>query len=231
MSMTRRSAHRSVRILGVASASAALALGIAGQASACVIGDFTAEAKCDGAKGAILVTDKDASATPATITLFRTNKGGVEKQIDEKADVKGSAKGTVVTFAENWQPTASYRIHVQAGAVDQDISPALTLPSKACAPESPSPSPSTSADTSPSPKPSKSTPAESDTPTPSTSESSAPAVPSDNAPSPAAGDSNLAETGANSNTGLIAGIAGALVVLGGIAVFFGLRRRSAGNGR
>ncbi|MFF4691052.1 LAETG motif-containing sortase-dependent surface protein [Streptomyces sp. NPDC001307] len=54
-----------------------------------------------------------------------------------------------------------------------------------------------------------------------------PAGTSSNAPSPAAGDSNLAETGANSNTGLIAGIAGALVVVGGGAVYFGMRRRGA----
>jgi LPXTG-motif cell wall-anchored protein len=48
-----------------------------------------------------------------------------------------------------------------------------------------------------------------------------------NAPSPAAGKSNLAETGASSNTGLIAGIAAALVVVGGGAVFLGMRRRGA----
>jgi LPXTG-motif cell wall-anchored protein len=55
-------------------------------------------------------------------------------------------------------------------------------------------------------------------------------VPS-NAPSPAAGESNLAETGANSNTGMIVGIAAALVVVGGGAVFFGLRRRGANSSR
>ncbi|RSM92443.1 hypothetical protein DMH25_37080, partial [Streptomyces sp. WAC 01325] len=43
--------------------------------------------------------------------------------------------------------------------------------------------------------------------------------------------SNLAETGANSNTGMIAGIAVGLVALGGGAVFFGLRRRGASNDR
>lgn len=71
-------------------------------------------------------------------------------------------------------------------------------------------------------------PSESASATPSESESSAaPATPGDNAPSPAVGDSNLAETGANSNTPMIAGIAGALVVVGGGAVFFGMRRRGA----
>jgi LPXTG-motif cell wall-anchored protein len=47
-------------------------------------------------------------------------------------------------------------------------------------------------------------------------------------PAPA-GDSNLAETGADSNTGIIAGIAAALVVVGGGAVFFGMRRRGANS--
>jgi LPXTG-motif cell wall-anchored protein len=56
-----------------------------------------------------------------------------------------------------------------------------------------------------------------------------PADTASNAPSPAAGESNLAETGANSNTGLIVGIAAALVVIGGGAVFFGLRRRGANS--
>ncbi|WP_344016269.1 LAETG motif-containing sortase-dependent surface protein, partial [Streptomyces thermospinosisporus] len=60
--------------------------------------------------------------------------------------------------------------------------------------------------------------------------SSAPADTADNVPSPAVGESNLAETGANSNTGLIAGIAGALVLVGGGAVFFGMRRKGAGSG-
>ena len=57
----------------------------------------------------------------------------------------------------------------------------------------------------------------------------APATVESNAPSAAVGDSNLAETGANSNTGLIAGVAGALVAIGGGAVFFGMRRRGANS--
>ncbi|MCF1595082.1 LAETG motif-containing sortase-dependent surface protein, partial [Streptomyces muensis] len=67
--------------------------------------------------------------------------------------------------------------------------------------------------------------------TPSQSESTAPADTASSAPSPANDDSNLAETGANSNTGLIAGIAVALVAVGGGAVFFGLRRRGASSDR
>lgn len=230
MSITRRSAGRSLRILGVASASAALTLGLSSTALACNIREFSAEAQCDGHKGVIVVTDKDASGTPATITVFLENNGADLKQVGKPQDVKGSAEGTTVTFAENWKPDATYRIRVKAGdQVDDDISPNLVTPSTACKKEeSPTPKPSAT------PSPSKSTPAKTatPTPTPSSSESStAPAGTSSNAPSPAAGDSNLAETGASSDTGLIAGVAGALVVIGGGAVFLGMRRRGAkGNG-
>lgn len=218
-----------MRILGVASASAALALGVAGQALACNISEFSAEATCDGANGVITVTDKDASRTPATVTVFLENNGADVKKVGEQ-EIKGSREGVTITFTENWKPNAVYRIHVLAGKqVDKDISPNLTTPSTACeAEETGTPTPTPTPTGKPSPSESASTPAgESKSPTPSASESgsTAPADTSSNAPSPAAGDSHLAETGANSNTGLIAGIAIALVALGGGAVFFGLRRR------
>ncbi|MFJ2892544.1 LAETG motif-containing sortase-dependent surface protein [Streptomyces sp. NPDC087305] len=225
--------RRSVRILGVASASAALALGFAGNALACNISEFSAEATCDGTSGVITVTDKDASATEATVTVFLENNGADAKQIGTAQTIKGSREGVTITFAEDWQPNATYRVHVKAGkVVDKDITPNLTTPSKACkAEESSSPTP-TPTEASPTPSETASTPAESDSPTPSATESSstAPATTTDNAPSPAAGSSNLAETGANSNTGMIAGIAGAFVVVGGGAVYFGMRRRGANNG-
>lgn len=216
-----------MRILGVASASAALALGVAGQALACDISEFSAEAVCDGAKGVITVTDKDPSGVPAIITVFLENNGADVKQVG-KQNVKGSGDGVTITFAEDWKPNAVYRVHVKAGnQVDKDIKPNLTTPSTACkAEDTGTPTPTAK----PSPSDSASTPTEeSESPTPSASESgsTAPADTSSNAPSPAVGDSNLAETGANSNTGLIAGIAIALVALGGGAVFFGLRRRGA----
>jgi len=220
--------RRSVRILGVASASAALALGFAGNALACNISEFSAEAGCNGGNGVITVTDTDASGTAATVTVFLENNGADAKQVGEAQTVKGSKEGVTVSFAEDWQPNATYRIRVTAAnGLDKDINPSLTTPSKACATESPTPTPSAT----PSPSESASTPAESPTPSASESSSTAPATTSSNAPSPAAGDSNLAETGANSNTGLIAGIAGALVVAGGGAVYFGMRRRGASNGR
>ncbi len=233
VSIPRRTA-RSVRILGVVSASAALALGAAGTALACSIGDFSAAATCDGGKGAIVVTDVDRSGTSAHISLFLENNG-VEKLVGEQ-DVRGSARGASVTFPEAWQPGATYRIHVKAGGtlVDEDIKPNLTTPSTACAPATPSTpaSPTPSATPTPSDSASASSPA-TPAPTPSAAQSStaAAAAPASNAPSAAAGQSNLAETGADSHTGLIAGIAAALVVVGGGAVFFGLRRRGADSGR
>ncbi|MFF9770975.1 LAETG motif-containing sortase-dependent surface protein [Streptomyces sp. NPDC014636] len=228
--MTRRSVRRSVRLLGVASGSTALVLGLAGSALACNIKDFSAEAKCDGDKGVIVVTDTDPSAVDATVSVFLKGVGGIETKVGEQP-VKGSKQGTRITFAEDWKPNATYRVHVKADkAVDEDIQPDLVTPSTACKTESQTPTPPAS--TTPSPSPSKSAsasaPPESATPTPSASESSsAPAGTSNNAPSPAAGDSNLAETGASSNTGLIAGLAAALVVVGGGAVWFGMRRRGA----
>ncbi|MER6271245.1 LAETG motif-containing sortase-dependent surface protein [Streptomyces sp900105755] len=235
VSISRRSARRSVRVLGVAAASAALALSASGSALACNISDFSAEATCDGSNGVINVKDIDASGTSATITVFLENNGADAKQVGEAQTVKGSKGGTTVSFSEDWKPNAEYRVHVVVDTkgikIDRDITPNLTTSSTACkSDESASPSPSDSA--TPSPSASETTPAESDSPTPSATESSstAPATTSDNAPSPAVGESNLAETGANSNTGLIAGIAAALVVVGGGAVWFGMRRRGAHSG-
>ncbi|MDN0199736.1 LAETG motif-containing sortase-dependent surface protein [Streptomyces sp. S.PNR 29] len=222
-----------MRVLGVASASAALALGVAGNALACDISEFSAEAKCDGDKGVIAVTDVDPSGVPATVTVYLQNNGADLKKVGEQV-VEGSREGVTITFAENWKPNAEYRVHVTAkGYVDADIKPNLTTPSTACKKEKEKEEPPAPSDT-PTPSDSASTPAEeSGTPAPeaSQSESTTPADTASNAPSPAAGESNLAETGANSNTGVIAGIAAALVVVGGGAVFFGMRRRGANSDR
>ncbi|OYP15114.1 hypothetical protein CFC35_11875 [Streptomyces sp. FBKL.4005] len=224
-----------MRLLGVASGSAALVLGLAGSALACTIKDFSAEARCAGGRGVIVVTDTDPSATDATVSVFLQGKGGVETKVGEQP-VKGSAEGVSITFPEDWQPNATYRVHVKGGKVDRDIKPDLVTPATACKAESPSPTPPAGTTPSPTPStpapstpaPTRSAPAQPATPTPSASEAgAAPAGTAENAPSPAVGDSNLAETGANSRTGLIAGIAAALVVVGGGAVWFGMRRRGA----
>jgi hypothetical protein len=231
VSISRRTA-RSVRLLGVASASAALALGVAGTASACNISDFSAAAKCEDGKGSIVVTDTDRAGTPAHISVY-LQSNGEEKLIGEQ-DVRGTARGASVTFAEDWQPGATYRIHVKAGGrlVDEDIEPNLVTPATACAPATPSTpaSPSQPATPAPSDSVSASAPASPAPTAPSADQSStAPAAAPANAPSADAGQRNLAETGADSHTGLIAGIAAALVVVGGGAVFFGMRRRGASD--
>ena len=230
MSISRRTA-RSVRILGVASASAALTLGLAGNALACNISEFSAVAKCDGAKGVISVTDKDPSGVPATVTVFLESNGADEKLVGTE-EVKGSREGVTIDFSEDWKPNATYRIHVKAGnQVDEDIKPNLKTPSEACEspetstpPATPSPSEEPSSPSKPSEEPESPAPSQ-----PSESESTPAASTGDNNPSPA-GESNLAETGSSSNTGAIAGIAAALVAAGA-GVMFALRRRGATNGR
>jgi LPXTG-motif cell wall-anchored protein len=235
LSISRRTAVRTARILGVASATAALALGAAGNALACNINEFSAEAKCEGTQGVITVTDVDPAGVKAIVTVFLEENGADAKKVGEQ-EVKGTRAGSTITFKEDWKPNAEYRIHVKAAPyVDEDIKNNLTTPSTACAADdtdTPTPTPT--------PSESESTPAdetETETPAPSTpaaseSESTAPAGDTaSNAPSPAVGESNLAETGANSNTGIIAGVAIALVAIGGGAVFFGLRRRGANSAR
>ncbi|WP_033313379.1 LAETG motif-containing sortase-dependent surface protein [Streptomyces iakyrus] len=229
MSVSRRA--RAVRVLGVVSASAAIALGTAGNALACDISEFSAEAKCDGDKGVITVTDVDPAGIPATVTVYLENNGADVKKVGEQ-EVKGSREGTTITFAEKWKPNAEYRIHVKAaGYVDEDIKPNLVTPATACKKEEQPPSTppaSTPPATPTTPSASPSQPAEdSESPAPEPSESQS-TSPAGNVPAPA-GDSNLAETGADSNTGIIAGIAAALVVVGGGAVFFGMRRRGANS--
>ncbi|OSZ57341.1 hypothetical protein OQI_27805 [Streptomyces pharetrae CZA14] len=219
-------------MLGVASASAALALGVAGTAFACDISEFSAAAVCDGTKGVITVTDKDPTGVPATVSVYLENNGADERLVGTQ-EVRGSREGVTITFEEDWKPNATYRIHVKAGnQVDEDIKPNLTTPSTPCKPgeetSTPTPTPSATPSDTPPASATPSAPADSATPSPSAPESSsAPADTVSNAPSPAAGKSNLAETGASSSTGLIAGIAAALVVVGGGAVFLGMRRRGA----
>ncbi|MFJ8824430.1 LAETG motif-containing sortase-dependent surface protein [Streptomyces sp. NPDC102467] len=219
MSVTPRISARAARFAGVAAAATALTLGVAGTASACNISEFSATASCEGEQGVITVTDVDSSGTPATITLY--NEAG---KLVGTETVTGSKQGTTVTFKENWAPNAHYRVHVKTDKynVDEDIKGGVTTPATACATEKPT----TPASTPPASSPAPSTPAETAKPTPSTSESSTPAAPAPSNSASPAGGSDLAETGANSNTGLFAGIAAALVVAGG-GVVFALRKRGA----
>ncbi|MFI8008015.1 LAETG motif-containing sortase-dependent surface protein [Streptomyces sp. NPDC086010] len=218
----RKASRRGARALTVATATAALAVGATGNALACDISEFSAKAICDGSKGVITVTDVDPAGVPATVTVYRLSDGAGEVEVGQQ-DVKGTREGAVITFADDWKPNTEYRIHVKAASyVDEDIKPNLVTPAAACAeeetPEPTPPTPSEDISTSPAEEPEPPAPAESGGATPV----HAPA----DAPSPAV-DTQLAETGADSDTGVIAGIAAALVVAGGGAVFFALRRRGA----
>lgn len=228
MSPSHRAA-RVVRLVGVCSAAAALAVGVADTAFACNIRDFSAVATCDDSgHGVIRVTDKDGSGTPATVSLYikMTVPGEDDRLLDTKTIDHPTAQGVTVDFAENWAPDSTYRIHVKAGnLVDEDIKPLLTTPSQACSASETSPSPSGT----PSPQPSKETPAQQ----PSPSQSTTPAAGSGTSSSPSpqgAGDSNLAETGADSHTPLFLGVAAALVAVGG-GVVFALRRPRTSRSR
>jgi LPXTG-motif cell wall-anchored protein len=231
-----------VRSIGVASAAAALAVGVAGNAFACSISDFSATTACGNGVGSIVVNDHDTSQTKATITVFKRLGSGQETQVGEGTISPDRSGVGSLSVPEDWAPGTTYRVHVEAGPVHEDIKPLLVTPDQACAtpvppvessPATPTPSdtPSASATPSDSASPTQSAPGSAPSATPTTSASSpAAAVADTNAPSPAAGgSSNLAETGGGSNTGMIAGIAAVLVALGGGTVFMMRRRKPAAH--
>jgi hypothetical protein len=232
VSISRRTSTM-VRTLGVASAAAALTLGVAGSAFACVPSDFSASAACNATDGTatVTVTDTDGSAgllrltdnavTPATVTVedipgppnatpqLVTFTGVPWKDLDS---VVVEVKVTNADAIPNWTKIGSGD---SAGKVDH--SGDCSKPT-----QSPTPSPSQTTD---SPKP---------TPT-DTATTAAPttAAPTDTSTVDATATASptgavLATTGGGSDSGMIAGIAGAFVVVGAGAVFF-LRRRSAGS--
>ncbi|MFM9698228.1 LAETG motif-containing sortase-dependent surface protein [Streptomyces europaeiscabiei] len=236
MSIFPRTARTS-RYVGVAFASAALVFGAAGNAMACSIKDFSAVAECDGDKGVIRVTDVDALGIEAEITVYLENNGADLRQVGSRTVLNSTADGVTVTFEEDWEPNAEYRVHVTAeNYVDEDLKPNLVAPAKACkakadTPPAASKSPEKPADDKDEGEDKgkdKGEPSETRTsPTPSASEGTTPVGSNDNnAPSPE-GDSNLAETGADSHTGPIAGVAAAMVALGAGAVYYSMRRRGA----
>lgn len=240
---TGRGVARPARVLGVAAASAALVAGAAGTALACDISEFSAAARCDGGQGVITVTDVDPAGIPATVTVYREDDGAAPRKVGEQV-VRGSREGVTITFAEDWEPDSRYRVHVRAaGHVDEDIEPGLVTPATACGKErtpapaaTPAPTPPAAPGASAAPAapgrtppaaPAPSAPAASRSPSPSTVRAGAP----DGSPSPTARSVGLAATGADSHTPLIAGIAIALVLVGGGAVYLGLRRRGTDGDR
>jgi LPXTG-motif cell wall-anchored protein len=217
-----------VRSVGVASAAAALALGVAGNASACSINDFsfTGTASCDQQSGNGVITVHDTDGTrPVTITVQDDNG----KQI---AQQPFSDKSGDFAVSVPWVSGAHYQVLASVANYFQNkpVGSGVTLPSTDCGtktpPSSPAVPPSSPAVPPSSPAVPPSSPAVAPSASPSAvASTSAAAVADTSSPSPSA-TGNLAETGGGSNTGMIAGIAAALVVVGGGAVF-GLRRRSA----
>lgn len=222
MSINRRTAI-AVRSIGVASAAAALALGVAGSAFACSITEFTPSASCtDDHHGVITVVDSDDS-TDVDITV---SQGATP--VGTQQHVRGNkTPGLSVTFPVEWTPNTVYTVHVVKSAGGEVGTKEVTTPEKACAVVSPSPS-TTSATPSASPTTPTAAPT---TSAPATAATTSPAAAVDdtNAPSPAGGTSDLAETGGGSNTGMIAGVAAVLVAAGGGTVFMLRRRNPAGR--
>ncbi|MET9224084.1 LAETG motif-containing sortase-dependent surface protein [Streptomyces sp. NPDC088197] len=231
MSISRRTAI-AVRTIGVASAAAALALGVAGNAFACSISEFSAQASCDNGKGSIDVTNKDYSHTLVNITVSQG-----QTEVGHQENLTGTRQGVTVNFPVDWSPSTTYTVTVVKASGQKVGTTDVKTPETACKVDTPTtpatdtpttPATDTPSDTPTTPATETPSTAPSDTPTATPSTSGAAAVDDTNAPSPAAGGTtDLAETGGGSNTGMIAGVAGALVVVGGGAVY-GLRRRTAG---
>jgi predicted amino acid-binding ACT domain protein len=207
---------------------------------ACTIKDFSAVAECDGGQGVIRVTDVDPLGVPAEVTVYLENNGADLRKVGTQVIEGSTAEGVTVTFDEKWKPKAEYRIHIAADTYVDDDLPILVAPDESCKKADDTPPASSEKQEKPGKpdkpgkpvkpgKPAEKEPAEEGkAPTPSTSQSGTPAGSgsTNNLPSPE-GDSNLAETGADSNTGPIAGVAAVLVALGVGAVIYSMRRRGS----
>ncbi|QMU73424.1 hypothetical protein [Streptacidiphilus sp. P02-A3a] len=241
MSISRRTTV-AVRTLGVAAAATALSLGLAGSAFACNIRDFSGAAGCDSSNGTATVTVTDDDSTGHTADL-QLSYGG--DRIGGSETVTGNARtpGQAVFTDVPWETGGSWTVKVTVPGADlSDNSDTSTITiatsGAACA------APTTSAPVTSAPVTSKPTPghsaSSSASPTASASVSSggtasAPPAPSGSASATAAPVVSasasptgpaLADTGGGNGSGLIAGIAGVLVIAGG-GVVFALRRRSA----
>ncbi|MEU5631512.1 LAETG motif-containing sortase-dependent surface protein [Streptomyces rishiriensis] len=235
MSRSYRAAS-AARVIGTFAASAVLAVGAAHTALACSIGDFSAAAVCDAhGKGVIRVTDKDASGTPATVSLFLQLNQPINnlRLIETKKIEHPTARGVTVDLTPlEWYAGETFQVHIKAGdQVDDDVEPLVVIQDETCATGGPSASASSSASAAPSGRPSpssspSSTPSASVPSSSTSSGASATPVQGGSAPSPAGGGTALAETGANSSTPLVAGVAAALVLVGGGTVLALRRRRT-----
>ncbi|MQY38183.1 hypothetical protein SRB17_61930 [Streptomyces sp. RB17] len=236
MSLSHRST-RVARVIGTSAAAAVLSLAAAQTALACSIGDFSAAVACDSSgKPVIRVTDKDASGTPATLTLkIELSMPGGERDDATGTIDHPTAQGVSVDLHPfDWYAGETFVVHVKAGdRVDEDLKPPVVVPddftckSSGGSSASASPTPTGRPSATPTGHPSA-TPSAAASPVGSSSPAASP-VASD-APSPAGGGTHLAETGASGDTPVLAGAAAALVVAGG-GIVVALRRRAAHRSR
>jgi LPXTG-motif cell wall-anchored protein len=212
-----------------------------GSAFACNISDFSlvsTSASCNADTGTadIQVTDKDSSGTHATVTIVdKTTNASVGTGKITRPQRKG---GETITISVPWQKNHEWAVQIDApkGGVHDTLKETVTSNGDDCGkpsdtPTTPAPTetaPATGGDTDTKPTEAPAAPS-----SPAAAPSEASQVDAANSPSAAAAapsstvdSAALAETGGGSNTGMIAGLAAALVVIGG-GFLFAQRRRSA----
>ncbi|MHA6762540.1 sortase-dependent protein [Streptacidiphilus sp. PAMC 29251] len=209
-----------VRTIGVASAAAALSLGVAGNAFACNITDFTATVSCNTSDYTATVKVHDKDSSYAVLTL---QKNGVDVPSVKPIGISGGGdRSDTATFTGiTWSEVTSYDVHI---VVDGQLNTTLAFPAGSgdCSKPTTPPTKTPPTTAPPTTKPPTTPPATTPAPTPTTSSTvDATASPSPTGPV-------LATTGGGSDSGLIAGLAGAFVIVGAGAVF-ALRRRSSGT--
>jgi len=231
VSISRRTAV-AVRTLGVASAATALTLGLAGSAFACNIRDFNGTVSCNTSNGTatITVTDDDSSESTATLQLFNgTTQIGSAQTVVGNASPPAQAVFTDVP----WQSSGQWTVLINVKKYITNESITIAASDATCS--APTTPPPVAPPTTPAPSASPSVSATNTSTGPSASASAAPssAAPSSSvsavsttSASPSPTGPALAETGGGNDSGLMAAIAGALVVAGA-GVVFALRRRGA----
>ncbi len=231
MSISRRTTV-ALRTLGVAAAASALSLGFAGSAFACNINDFHGTATCDSSNGTatITVTDDDSTGHTASLQLsYNGTQIGSAKTVVGNGQTPGQAVFTDVPWETSGDWTVAVSVSgVQLGGTSIQVptsgeacsAPVTTGPGKPTS----TPSATVSATSTPSAS-SSGTASASAAPSGSASAVASSSVAPVGASASPTGPA-LADTGGGNDSGLIAGIAGLLVIAGG-GVVFALRRRSA----
>lgn len=168
----------------------------------------------------------DCYSVNLKLTNYSQDKDNTVKiTVGDKTVVSETFRGQFAKKVDLPQHTEELKVTADVVAGDDSrFSWNETKTSPVCESESPAPSPSVSEPSSPPPS---STPSQSEAPQPSTAPPSAPET-STSAPAakPQGGGEDLAETGSSSNTPMIAGIAAAVVIVGGGLVAFARKRRS-----